>query len=301
MKILITGGLGFVGQHLCKSLTLEHEILISSRSKFIYSDGLLCKSLNLTKFEDVDNFITSNKIQTVIHLSAQSSVHVSFENPIHTMKDNILSTLNLLEVCQNNNIKLIVAGTSEVYKTKEQKLTENSELEARSPYTISKMVQDSYINLLKPENVILLRLFNHVGPGQSDNFVLSSFAKQLANIKKNNAEPVIYVGNLNVSRDFTDVRDVCRIYSTLVSNNNQSSIYNVCSGNAYNILELLKKLIEIAKIDVEIKTDPSRIRKIDVPFFVGDNSKITNEFGWKPEIKIEQTLEDMFNWWMGKI
>ena len=298
-KILITGGTGFVGSYLSKHLSDKYEVFLSSRKQV--AQNIL--HLDLKDIELTKNIFESYRFEKIFHLTSQSSVHLSFKKPFETLYDNINTTLNLLKVVSELDYepKVILASTSEVYKVSETELTEDSVFEPRNPYAISKIVTDYLVrNISKEFNIhsILLRLFNHTGPGQTDTFVLGSFSKQLAEMKLGLKEPIIQVGNLDVKRDFIDVRDVCRAYDLVSDDDSTGEAYNVCSGNEYVVKELLDMLIEISGLDVKVEVDPSRLRKIDIPTFYGSYKKIKESFGWEPQIPIKQTLQDMFNWWI---
>jgi GDP-4-dehydro-6-deoxy-D-mannose reductase len=258
---------------------------------------------DLSEFADCEKLYWNHQFNKIFHLAAQSSVHISWELPFSTMRWNVNAINNLLEVFSGTSVKLIFAGSSEVYKTKEGQLTENDKLDARSPYAISRLATDYLIRMIAKEkkiNCTLLRLFPHTGAGQSTNFALPSWAKQLAMIKYGKQERKIYCGNLNIRRDFCDVRDVVRAYD-LVSNNDEfGECYNISSGQAYLMKDLLNMLIEIAGISVstiEVIIDEKRVRKNDIMYISGSYQKIKEKFGWEPLIPIEETLKDLLLYW----
>ena len=301
MKTLITGAKGFVGQHLTEYLRYkDYELYTSSRSF-----GNADIELDLKDYTKAKNILDNYKFDVIFHLSAQSSVHRSFQKPFNTMEDNIISTLNLLKIVHELNLetKVVIAGTSEIYKTSVKPMSEESAIEPRSPYTVSKLAIDYFTRVIAEHlniNVTVLRLFNHTGPGQSTEFVLSSFAQQLAMIKLDKQENVIKVGNLEVQRDFTDVRDVVRAYDLVCKEKEYGECYNVCSNNAYNISDLLSKLIEISNLDVKVEVDSSRLRANDIPYYYGNYDKILAKHGWMPEIPIHKTLEDLYVYWLNQ-
>lgn len=290
MTCLITGGRGFVGYWLVQQLKDKYKVLISSRE-----DTPDTIHLDLLNYKKICNIIEQYKIKKIFHLAAQPSVHISFEKPFDTIQYNVMSSLNVIRACQKFGTKLIFASTSEIYKSSSEQLTENSLIEPRSPYTISKLTVDYLIPLL-PVKYVILRLFNQTGPRQSTNFVISSFAKQLAGIKLGKIDNTIKVGNLNVMRDFLDVRDAVRAYDLVSDDENE--IYNICSGQLYKISDLLNKLIELANIKVNVEVDATRLRKFDVMKYYGSYDKINKKLGWKPEIPIEKTLSDLFEYWL---
>jgi len=303
MKILIIGGSGFVGAHLFEYLSKkpDHEIVLSSRHR---SDRFM--RLDLKNYEESKETLFNCKFDKIFHLGFQSSVYVSFEQPFDTIKDNIVSTMNLLKICQQlKETKIIIAGTSEIYKSSNYALKESSDTDPRNPYTISKLAIDQFSRLMAKHldmKITVLRLFNHTGPGQGSRFVLSSFAFQLAKIKLNLQEPIIKVGNLEIKRDFSDVRDVVRAYD-LVSNSESiyGDVFNVCSGTAFKLKDLLDRLIEISGVDVKVEQDQKLLRKSDSICYYGTFAKIFKRFGWKPQIAITKTLEDLYNYWLEKL
>lgn len=298
MRVLITGGTGFVGRHLQRQLQSKHEVLISSRGQ----TGNNIINLDLLNSQETLNILGQYSFDIIYHLASQSSVHHSFKNPFTTISDNITSTLNLLKSADSLRIppKIILASSGEIYKSKNTSIHEEDPLEPRSPYSISKLIPErlaTHSKLLKHTQVTSLRLFNHTGPGQSDNFVLGSFSKQIALIKKGQMAPILKVGNLKASRDFIDVRDVCNAYELVSQENQSGQVYNVCSGKPYVIQDLLNKLIEISGVNVQIETGPKNMRPSDIPLFRGDNKKFSDKFSWQPKINIDTTLSDMLDWW----
>ena len=300
-NILITGGTGFVGTHLSKYLSHKHEVYVTSRKKV----GKNIFNVDLKDIETIKMIFKSYKFEKIYHLSSQSSVYMSLKKPFETMYNNINSSLNLLKVVNelNYNPKVILASTSEIYKVSDNELIEESDFEPRNPYAISKITTDYFVRNIAKEfniNISILRLFNHIGPGQTDAFVLGSFSKQLAEIKLGLRDPIIKVGNLNIKRDFIDVRDVCRAYDLVSEEKDFGEAYNVCSGKEYILNDLLNMLIEISGLDVKIEIDKQRLRKNDISTFFGSYKKIKENFGWEPQIPINQTLQDMFDWWINE-
>lgn len=298
MSILITGGTGFVGRYLCQYLSKDNVVYISSRS---YHPNAI--QLDLKNIKKSRNIFQDFKFDKIFHLTAQSSVHLSFKQPFDTLYDNINTTLNLLKIVSELDYKpkVILASTAEVYKVSNNELTEDSNFEPKSPYSISKIVTDYLVRNISKDfdiHTVLLRLFNHTGPGQSDTFVLGSFSKQLAEMKLGLREPIIKVGNLEAKRDFIDIRDVCEAYNMVSNDDSIGEAYNVCSGNEYKIKDLLQTLIKISGLDVKVEIDSARLRKVDIPTFFGSYKKIKDKFKWEPHISIEQTLQDMFDWWI---
>ena len=296
-KILITGGAGFVGSYLSEYFKKDESNKVDRSSR---TNGQGDIVLDLTNRDSVGDVLFN--YDKIFHLAAQASVRNSFEDSFKTMRDNILSTLNLLELLKGKKIKLVIAGSSETYKWANSVLTEKSSLDAKSPFAISKLTIDYFVRTMaKPLdiNVTLLRLFSHIGPGQSEHFALSNWAKQIAEIKLDRRTPTVKVGNIDIYRDYTDVRDVCYAYDLVSNCEEQGEVYNVCSGTTYKLETLLHMLLEIAEVNAEIMIDKDRVREIDAGFIRGSHKKIKERFGWMPKIPIEKSLRDLYNYWYG--
>jgi GDP-4-dehydro-6-deoxy-D-mannose reductase len=316
MRALITGISGFSGQHLSAyllenghevagidnaALNLPNEIIKSDNIEVFTGDlrdeGILSEALN--------NF----KPDILFHLAAQSSVKVSFENPLETFSDNLIGTLILLETLSKLDIevKTLIISSSEVYgqlDPSECPVTENNPLRPINPYAVSKAAVDllayQYYKAYKMP-VYVARAFSHSGPGQKTVGVLSDWAFQVAKIDLGLAPPVLKVGNMKVKRDYTDVRDVVRAYFDILQKGKPGTPYNVCSGTGYSLSDLLEKYRALSRKEIEIETDKSRMRPVDIPILTGSNSKIKKDTGWMPEISIDHTLSDSLKYWHNKL
>ena len=315
-KALITGITGFVGSHLAELLlsknydvyglvrwrsNLENIIHIKSRLKLIEADMKDAHSLYKA--------INDIKPDEIYHLAAQSFVPTSWTAPAETMEINAVGTINLFEAIRksNTNPLIQVAGSSEEYglvKPEETPIKEDAPLRPMSPYGVSKVAEDmlayQYFKSYGLRTVVT-RGFNHTGPRRGEVFVSSNLAKQIVEIEKGKKEPVIKVGNLEAQRDFTDVRDMVKGYHLALQKAIPGERYNLCSGKAYSIKQLLDMLLKLTKIKVKIEKDPERMRPSDVPILVGDNTKFFRQTGWKPEIPFDQTLRDILDYWRNKI
>lgn len=318
MKALITGITGFVGSHLAEHLlSLNYEVFgsVRWRSKRDNIDHLE-KDGSITLFEtDIKDPISVRKTVTdcmpdeIYHLAAQSFVPTSWSAPAETLDTNIQGQLNILEAAREvvPNARIHVVGSSEEYGLvypDECPMTENQPLRPLSPYGVSKVGQDllgwQYFQSYGL-NVIRTRAFNHTGPRRGEVFVTSSFSKQLAEIKKGISEPVIKVGNLEAKRDFSDVRDVVKAYYLAVNKGERGEVYNICSGVGRPIQSLLDLLLEISGLDVKIERDPSRMRPSDVMVLEGSAEKIKREVGWAPSITFEETMKDLYEFWLERV
>ncbi len=310
MNIVITGACGFVGNYLIGELheTYGDDVRISGLSNMEITGpnaGVLHRhdSVDITDFESLGHYLTSYNPDMIYHLAALSSVAVSFKEPRKTFAVNQTGTFNLLEIAVkelNNRPRILIVGSADIYAHSSMAITENMPFEPLSPYAVSKAAAD-YIGAMYWNNhglpVIRVRSFNHIGPGQATTFVMPDFVRQIVMIEKGIQEPVLNVGNLEIRRDFTDVRDVVRAYRLLMETGKPGDVYNVCSKKSYTIHELLDILISMTSCSITIKQDPDRMRPSDNLMLLGDNGKIVRETGWKPEIPIEKTLEDLIQYW----
>ncbi|MEK6934339.1 MAG: GDP-mannose 4,6-dehydratase [Nanoarchaeota archaeon] len=310
-RALITGITGFAGSHLAELLLSRgFEVFGTARHRsdltnvrHILKDIKLIEA-DITDLASIRGAFNIAKPDYVFHLAAQSYVPQSWKAPHHTLTDNILGTCNILEAARDYpNVIIQVAGSSEEYgfvKEDEVPIKETNPLRPLSPYGVSKVASDllcmQYFKSYGTK-VIVTRAFNHSGPRRTGVFVDSNFAKQLVEIEKGIKEPVLYVGNLEAQRDFSDVRDVVRAYLLAVEKGIPGEVYNICSGNGITIKDMLDKLIKFAGVKLEIRQDPERMRPSDVLVLRGNCSKFKEQTGWKPEIEYDQTLKDMLEYW----
>jgi len=265
-----------------------------------------CDIRDLTSVRRIIAAVRPNKI---FHLAAQSYVPTSWHAPAECLTTNVLGNLNLLEAVREAGIDpwIQIAGSSEEYGLAyehELPITEENPLRPLSPYGVSKVAQDllsfQYFQSYGLK-VVRTRGFNHTGPRRGDVFVSSSFARQLALIERGRQEPVLTVGNLDAKRDFTDVRDMVRAYWLALDRCDPGEVYNICSGRAYSIRELLDLLLGMTTVKVDVKQDPSRMRPSDVPLLLGDSSKFRAKTDWEPQVPFEQTLADILDYWRERI
>jgi GDP-4-dehydro-6-deoxy-D-mannose reductase len=239
--------------------------------------------------------------EVVFHLAAQASVARSFADPLETFEVNVLGTVAVLEAVRSEvpAARVVLSSSAEVYGSapdEQLPLVETAELRPSTPYAASKVAQEVCGAQYRRSfglDVILVRGFNTIGPGQATTFALPAFAAQLARIAEG-AEPVLRVGNLSARRDLTDVRDVVRAYRLLAARGAAGATYNVCSDRAISIREALETLVSTSGLDVRIEVDPERLRPVDTPVLLGSAARLREATGWSPEIGLERSLADLF-------
>lgn len=292
MRALITGASGFVGPHLVDHLHASgDEVTATDRSS----------GLDISDLGHLTDMFSTVRPEVVYHLAGDSDVGGSWNHPLDTFQANAVGTLNVLEAARSAGVKRVVSiGSADVYgkvTPTELPLTEASELRPTSPYAASKVAAD-YVGLQAflgyGVEVIRVRAFNHIGPGQSDRFVAPAIALRIAQNELDGTTDVP-VGNLTPRRDLTDVRDVVRAYRLLARHGAGGDVYNVCSGHAVAIGDLADRLIKMASHPMTLVDNPDLLRPVDIPVLLGDNTKLCRTTGWAPEIAIETTLGDLMD------
>lgn len=306
MRILVTGGNGFVGGYLVGALQHRgHEVISAGHhGTHLTADSSL--PLDLSDAENVAAILDIAQPDVIFHLAAQTFVPKSIEQTLPTYDVNILGTARLLDGVRNarnttrRNPRILFTSSAEVYGQRSPAdfpLQETLAVRPSNPYAASKAAAEAIV-LAEVKtfglDALITRAFNHIGPGQDPRFVVASFAQQLAAIARG-AEPKLMVGNLSAQRDFLDVRDVVAAYLVLAERGQAGEIYNVCSGKATSISEVLRLLITAAHLPVEVREDPQRMRAVDVPVFYGNNEKLKSLTGWTPQIQLLQSLRDVYN------
>ena len=315
-KALITGITGFAGSHLAELMLIEGVEVYGiqrwrSKTENIehIKDKIQFEEADLLDAHSLYTVIDKIKPDYIFHLAAQSFVQSSWASPTQTLEVNIIGTAHLFEAARKTGLPVTIqiACSSEEYGKvlpDEVPIKETNPLRPLSPYAVSKLAMD-YLGYQYFESygmrIIRTRGFNHTGPRRGDVFAESSFAKQIAEIEKGKHEPVVSVGNLEAQRDYTDVRDMVRAYYLAVQKCESGEVYNIATGKAWRIRTVLDLLLSMAKVKVQVKPDPSRMRPSDVEILIGDNSKFVACTGWKPEIAFEKTMEDLLNYWRERV
>ncbi len=312
-KALITGITGFAGSFLAENLVNSgnFEVIGTYLSDNGISnlnsvkDHVTLKKQDLQDVEGVKALISEVRPDYVFHLAALAATADSYANPAKFINNNIDSQVNLLEGIRLAEItpRTLIVSSAEVYgdvKASDLPIDEQTSIRPVNPYGVSKVAQDFmglqyYISYKIP--VIRVRPFNHIGPRQAPNFAVPTFAKKIAEIEKGKMEPVLLVGNLNAKRDFTDVRDMVEAYAQIIDKGTPGEVYNIGSGKAIQISDILEKLMSFSDKPIQVEPDQSLYRPIDVEELVCDNSKIREACGWEPKISIDQTLKETLEYW----
>lgn len=291
-QVLLTGASGFVGQHVQAAIACV---------PFEDVDG----EVDLRDEKRVQAAIIDIKPDAVMHLAAQSFVPRSFEDPAETFDINFLGTFNLLTALKDTGFtgRFLFVGTGDAYglvNPDQLPIHEEMPLRPRNPYAVSKVAAEALCyqwSQIEDFDVMMTRSFNHIGPGQSNRFVISSFAQQIAEVVIGKRKPILKVGDIDVSRDFTDVRDVVKAYQSIIERGQNGEIYNVCSGTEYSVRDLLRRMLELAHVEITVVKDPNRMRKAEQRRVVGSPAKLHEHTGWKPTIDMAQSLKDILTYW----
>jgi GDP-4-dehydro-6-deoxy-D-mannose reductase len=289
MKLLLTGANGFVGRYVQAALPCVP-----------LPDGL-----DLRDRAALTAAVTAIQPDTVLHLAAQSFVPASFENPHETFDINLYGTLNLLEALRSIGFRgrMLFVGSGDTYgRVPEAALPVREEhpLHPRNPYAVSKVAAEALCyqwSQTSSFEIVMVRPFNHIGPGQSPRFAIADFARQVTEIRLGRHAPVLRVGDIDVTRDFTDVRDVVRAYALLLEKGRNGGIYNICSGREHSIHDLLQRLIALAGVEARIERDQARLRPAEQRRMVASFEALHRDTAWQPLIPIEQSLQDLLNDW----
>lgn len=323
MRAIVTGAGGFVGKHLVSHLLKSGDIVLATdlnggsfrdfKCPFFkdafQSEFLATDILDVTNIVSCQNIIQDFKPDVIYHLAGIAFVPEAEEDFEKALIINVGAVNNIVRSCHllENKAKVLFTSSAEVYgrmALEELPLTESTQIIPANNYSLSKSMGELVCTRYAQfENVfpIVMRPFNHIGPAQNDRFVVSSFAKQLAMIKKGLAKPELSVGNLSPKRDFSDVRDIVRAYRMAISLHSgtlNSRVYNLCSGKAVSVQAILDKLIELSGLKVSVEIDQNRYRESEVNEIYGSYAKAENDFNWKPEISLERSLEDTYKYFL---
>lgn len=299
MKYLITGANGFVGRYFIEYL-LKND---SDAEIFGVDITETCHSeINYRQVDLNDRFSTYKMLEEakpdyIVHLAAMSSVAQSWQDPAKCFLNNTGVFLNIADGVRELGIKcrILSVGSSEEYGIYNEPMSENFVLHPKSPYSVARLSQEYlsklYVDYFKMD-IVMTRSFNHIGPRQNPKFVIPSFVQQLIKISKGE-QSELKVGNIDVVRDFLDVRDVVDAYYKILKNSKNREVYNVCSGKGIKLRDIIETVSDLLNIKPDIVIDKARIRPNEIISVIGDNTKLKTELGWKPKYTLEDTLKDM--------
>ncbi len=309
-RVFITGATGFAGRHLMRALPpSEYSVYGTTYPQPPHPSEKNISPLDLRSERDVFEAIRFARPEWVFHLAAVSNVRQSWERKKETMETNVIGTFFLFEAVKKfrPEARILFISSSDIYGfppategAAPQPLSEDDPFQLVSPYALSKFggeLMAGFYRRSEGLDVVIARPFPHTGPGQSPDFVCSDWARQIIQIDRGSQDPIIRVGNTDVLRDFTDVRDAVRAYVLLLDRGKPGEVYNVCSGRGTALREILGILLASSVRKVRVEQDPEKLRKADIPRLVGDNRKIRAETGWEPGIPLERTLADLLDYW----
>ena len=303
MKALITGVCGFSGRYLADYLLKKKVSVYGIDIK----SGLPSQWAHLKSHIKLYNasLLDKNRINFLIRKIRPNYIfHLAGLLKGNDFKElfrvNVLGTRNVLDAALKVKAKVLISGSAAEYgfvSRKDLPIKETTPHRPVNYYGLSKLIQTTMgyrYFISQRADVYLTRVFNMTGPGEPDTMVCSALVQQIRKINEQKVKPIIYTGNLSPQRDFIDVRDVVRAYWLVINKGKPGEIYNVCSGRAYSIKEVLAKLIKISGIKkIIIKQSPDKIKTVDIPIQIGNYRKIRKDTGWKPEISFKQTLKDI--------
>ncbi len=296
MRVVVTGATGFVGGHLLAALRAAGHEPVALGGPHDPPPAIAVDLLDSAAVRDV---VAGAAPDAIVHLAGQAFVPLSVVDPLGTLAVNATGTAHVLEAARAVRARVLVVSSAEVYgiqRPERMPLDETAVLRPGNAYAASKVAAETYALAWHRSyglDVVVARPFNHIGPGQDERFVVASFARQLADIA-GGAPPLLRVGNLEAQRDFLDVRDVAAAYVLLLANGRAGEVYNICSGRPVAIREVLRQLITIARVPVEIRDDPERMRSSDLPILSGDATKLRAETGWEPQYSLAASLRDIY-------
>jgi len=306
--VLVTGAAGFVGSHLVESLARDPDAGARIVGWYrpgghppVEIPGTIWEAVDLLDPAAVRRGIEHGQPDTVYHCAGAAHVGLSWGDTTVTFAINVRGTHHLLEALRvkGSQTRVLIPGSAMVYRPAAEPLTEDHPLVPPSPYGVSKLAQELLGARASVGNISVAigRAFNHIGPRQDSSFAASGFARQIAEIEAGRRVPEVVVGNLDARRDTMDVRDTVRAYRTIAERGQPGRPYNVSTGHAVAIGEMLEMLTARARVPVRVRVDPSQFRPHDAPVVIGDSSRLRLELGWAPTIPLSQTLDDLMAYW----
>jgi len=305
---LVTGATGFAGSHLVEHLLQFHPAVAAWEGPggtpiAVDDPRVVWQAVDVLDREAVAAALAELRPSAVYHCAGSAHAGDSWSEPVRPLRINVLGTHHVLEGVARAGLAcpVLVTGSALVYRRSNSMMTETHPIGPATPYGVSKLAQEMLAGHDEVTRVFVARPFNHAGPRQSPTFATSGFARQIAEIEAGRRDPVLQVGNLDARRDITDVRDTVRAYRLIVTRGTARRPYNVCSGKAYRVGDLLDALVALSPRAIAVEVDSSRFRPSDNPLLLGDGSRIAAETGWSPEIPIERTLQDLLDYWRREV
>ena len=302
--VVITGAAGFAGGHLLDLLVSDGLDVVAwhrpGSAPASHRPGSIWQAVDLLDPAAVRKAVARTRPAMVYHCAGAAHVGRAWDHSEETFAVNVRGTHHLIEALRSAGVdaRVMIPSSSLVYAPLAEPLSEEAPLAPTSPYGLSKLAQE-LVGAGNPggPDTLVARAFNHFGPRQDSQFAASGFARQIADIEAGRAEPEMLVGNLDARRDFTDVRDTVRAYRMIIELGTGGRAYNVCSGRATPIREILDRLLARSRVPIRVKVDPRRYRPNDQPVIVGNPARIRDEIGWTPTLPIDQTLDELLEFW----
>jgi GDP-4-dehydro-6-deoxy-D-mannose reductase len=304
--VLVTGAAGFVGGHLLEALAAFGAHVEAWTRPGVDIPALHGVDPDWHEVEVLDRDAVQQAVgrlrpRTIFHLAGAAHVGRSWDAASETLETNVIGTHHVLEADRLEGLgaRIVIPGSATVYKPSAAPLSEDDEIAPGSPYATSKLAQEQLGRRAAAEGqqVLVTRSFNHIGPRQAPTFAASSFARQLALIEAGRLEPVMRVGNLDARRDLTDVRDTVRAYLRLAAGGHPGTLYNVCSGRAVSMADVLEGLRARTQVQVAVHVDPALQRPTDAPIIAGSFARLQRDTGWTPTLPLDRTLDDLLEYW----
>lgn len=291
-RVLLTGANGFVGRYM--QACLPCISLADAQG-----------TVDIRDAARIEAAVRHIQPDAVVHLAAQSFVPESFKNPLEAFNVNFFGTFNLLHALKSVGFggRMLFVGSGDMYglvAPEALPVTESQPLRPRNPYAVSKVAAEALCyqwSQTEGFDIVMARPFNHIGPGQSARFAVADFARQIVEIKRGQMTPVLNVGDIDVTRDFTDVRDVARVYALLLSKGLNGVVYNVCTGLERSLRGMIEQLLKISGVTASIEQEAARLRPSEQRRIVGSNARLVQDTAWQPELSLEQSLRDLLDYW----
>ena len=300
MRALVTGSAGFIGTHLKAELEgCGYDVICCDLRP---SEGTV--AMDITDPAQITSVLQEYRPDVIINMAGQANVGLSWRKPQLTVQLNTIGLINILEAVRavNPAIRVLAVGSSDEYGSLEERgvnVTEDIPVKPITPYAISKQAQELFARLYVRAygmDICMIRLFNLGGPNQGLGYMISDFASGIAEVEAGK-RAFLSVGNLTSARDFTHVKDACRAVRLIAEKGHTGEVYNICSGTTHTAQEVLDKLVSMARVPVEVRQDPARMRPSDTPVVCGNHDRLTAHTGWLPEKSMDEILTDSLDYW----